>query len=115
MLIMDIQDKSILKILQIDGRASASYISEKIGLSIPAITERMRKMQDFGIIKDGLHIIFEDLQKGLTEYKNDTAETLNQYLTDFTTALKSAYDNTESIVGALESTAADLVAEINKK
>ena len=65
--------------------------------------------EDFGIIKDGLHIIFEDLQKGLTEYKNVTAETLDQYLTDFTTALKSAYDNTESIVGALEETVANLV------
>ena len=51
MIAIDVQDKSILQILQIDGRASASYISEKIGLSIPAVTERMRKMQDVGIIK----------------------------------------------------------------
>ena len=51
MITMDVQDKSILQILQIDGRASASYISEKIGLSIPAVTERMRKMQEVGIIK----------------------------------------------------------------
>jgi hypothetical protein len=55
------------------------------------------------------YIIFEDLQKGLTEYKNVTAETLDQYLTDFTTALKSAYDNTESIVSTLEDTVANLV------
>ena len=48
---IDIQDKEILKILQADGRASASYISDQIGLSVPAITERMRKMQECGIIK----------------------------------------------------------------
>ena len=51
MLILDIQDKAILQILQIDGRASASYISDKIGLSVPTVSERMRKMQEFGIVK----------------------------------------------------------------
>ena len=51
MIALDVQDKSILQILQVDGRASASYISDKIGLSVPAVTERMRKMQEVGIIK----------------------------------------------------------------
>ena len=50
-MILDLQDKAILQILQVDGRASASYVSEQIGLSVPAVTERMRKMQDIGIIK----------------------------------------------------------------
>ncbi|MBL7109988.1 MAG: Lrp/AsnC family transcriptional regulator, partial [Candidatus Marinimicrobia bacterium] len=39
-----------LEILQIDGRASASYIAEKIGLSVPAVSERIKKLQDTGII-----------------------------------------------------------------
>ncbi len=43
-------DKKILEILQIDGRASASYIAEKIGLSVPAVSERIKKLQDTGII-----------------------------------------------------------------
>ena len=48
---IDNSDKSILKILQKDGRASASYISDQIGLSIPAVSDRIKKMQDIGIIK----------------------------------------------------------------
>jgi len=48
---IDTSDKSILKILQKDGRASASYISDQIGLSIPAVSDRIKKMQDIGIIK----------------------------------------------------------------
>ena len=48
---IDASDKSILKILQKDGRASASYISDQIGLSIPAVSDRIKKMQDIGIIK----------------------------------------------------------------
>ena len=48
---IDDSDRSILKILQKDGRASASYISDQIGLSIPAVSDRIKKMQDIGIIK----------------------------------------------------------------
>ena len=48
---IDASDKSILKILQKDGRASASFISDQIGLSIPAVSDRIKKMQDIGIIK----------------------------------------------------------------
>ena len=48
---LDSSDRSILKILQKDGRASASYISDQIGLSIPAVSDRIKKMQDIGIIK----------------------------------------------------------------
>lgn len=48
---IDASDKSILKILQKDGRASASYISDQVGLSIPAVSDRIKKMQDIGIIK----------------------------------------------------------------
>ena len=55
---MDYQDRRILQILQNDGRASASFISENIGLSIPAVTDRIRKMQDSGIIK-GFQVIVD--------------------------------------------------------
>ena len=48
---MDHQDKRILQILQNDGRASASFISENIGLSIPTVSDRIKKMLDLGIIK----------------------------------------------------------------
>ena len=47
---LDQVDRDILSILQINGRASASYISEEIGMSIPTITERIKKLQDAGIV-----------------------------------------------------------------
>ena len=47
---LDTQDQKILQILQRDGRGSASRISEEVGLSIPAVTERMKKMQESGVI-----------------------------------------------------------------
>ena len=47
---LDEIDKEILHLLQIDGRASASYIAESIGMSIPAVTDRIKKLQESGVI-----------------------------------------------------------------
>lgn len=48
---MDKIDNSILKILKNDGRISLSEISSQVGLSIPAVRERMKKMESSGAIK----------------------------------------------------------------
>ena len=48
---LDQVDRAILSYLQIDGRSSASYISEKIGMSVPAVTDRIKKLNDLGVIK----------------------------------------------------------------
>tara|TARA_B100000131_G_scaffold282553_1_gene289854 strand:+ start:209 stop:670 length:462 start_codon:yes stop_codon:yes gene_type:complete len=47
---LDSIDKKILKILSEDGRASASYIAESISLSVPATTDRIKKLQDSDVI-----------------------------------------------------------------
>ena len=47
---LDQVDRDILAMLQQDGRASASHIAQEIGMSIPAITERIKKLQDAGIV-----------------------------------------------------------------
>ena len=47
---IDIIDKQILSILQKNARESASSIAEKINLSIPATSDRIKKMQDSDII-----------------------------------------------------------------
>ncbi len=41
---------SILEYLQKDARASFSEIGRKVGLSSPAVAERVKKMEDAGII-----------------------------------------------------------------
>ncbi len=48
---MDITDMRILEELKQNGRASASDISRGVNLSIPAVSERIRKLQDNGIIE----------------------------------------------------------------
>ncbi len=47
---LDHIDREILHLLQIDGRSSASHIAESVGMSIPAVTDRIKKLQESGII-----------------------------------------------------------------
>jgi Lrp/AsnC family leucine-responsive transcriptional regulator len=47
---LDETDIQILKALQNDGRESASHIAEKVNVSVPTVTERIRKLQESGII-----------------------------------------------------------------
>ena len=47
---LDQVDRGILAMLQQDGRASASLIAQEIGMSIPAVTDRIQKQQDSGVI-----------------------------------------------------------------
>ena len=47
---LDQVDRDILVNLQNDGRSSASHIASEIGMSIPAVTDRIKKMQESGII-----------------------------------------------------------------
>ena len=47
---LDDIDHKILIELQRSGRESASHIAEKINVSVPTITERIRKLEDGGVI-----------------------------------------------------------------
>ena len=47
---LDQVDRDILVNLQNDGRSSASHIASEIGMSIPAVTDRIKKLQESGII-----------------------------------------------------------------
>jgi Lrp/AsnC family leucine-responsive transcriptional regulator len=47
---LDQTDIQILKTLQKDARESASHIAEKVNVSVPTVTERIRKLQENGVI-----------------------------------------------------------------
>ena len=47
---LDQVDRDILNMLQVDGRSSASHIAEKVSMSIPAVTDRIKKLTDSGVI-----------------------------------------------------------------
>ena len=61
---LDTIDYKILTELQKDGRESASNIAEKINVSVPTITERIRKLQDSGVII-GFQAVVEPASIGL--------------------------------------------------
>lgn len=64
---MDELDKKILKTLQVNGRISIKELSNKINLTPPAVSERIKRLENQGIIlgygaiidnnKIGLHIL----------------------------------------------------------
>ena len=49
---MDDKDKLILSLLQKNGRMTASEIAGEVDLSVPAVTERIRKLTEGGVLKD---------------------------------------------------------------
>ncbi len=48
---MDRTDRQILNILQLNGRITNKAIAERIGLSTPAVLERIKKLENNGFIK----------------------------------------------------------------
>jgi Lrp/AsnC family leucine-responsive transcriptional regulator len=49
--ILDDIDLKILDFLQLNARTKSNEIAEKIGLSLPSVTDRLRKLEDMGIIE----------------------------------------------------------------
>lgn len=48
---LDDIDIKILEILQKNGRTRRNDLAEKVGLSLPAVSERLRKLEEGGIIQ----------------------------------------------------------------
>ena len=66
---LDEIDKQILGMLIDDSRIPLSHISKEIGISSPAIRERMRKLEQDGIIKGFSTIVdYKKLGLGLTAF-----------------------------------------------
>ena len=62
--IIDDIDHKILEILQNTGRDSASHIASEIGMSVPAVSERIHKLEEAGIIS-GYEAIVDPKKVGL--------------------------------------------------
>ena len=62
---LDSTDKAILRELQADARLSYAEIGRRVGLSSPAVQERVHKLEDAGIIK-GYHAQIDTGAIGLT-------------------------------------------------
>src|ERR687892_89806 len=60
---LDHHDLSIVKLLLRDGRAPASQIAEQIGLSRPAVADRIEKLERQGIIR-GTTVVVDPVALG---------------------------------------------------
>lgn len=56
--LLDHIDTQILTILQKDGRAKRNTIAEAVGLSLPSVSDRMRKLEERGFIM-GYHAMVD--------------------------------------------------------
>ena len=53
---IDAIDARILTLLQADGRAKRKDIAEAVGLSLPSVSDRMRKLEERGVVT-GYHAV----------------------------------------------------------
>lgn len=54
---LDTTDKKILTILQTDGRITNAKLAQKVGLSPPAVLERVRRLEASGVIEKYVAIL----------------------------------------------------------
>ena len=55
---IDAIDAQILTILQADGRAKRKDVAEAVGLSLPSVSDRMRKLEERGVVT-GYHAVLD--------------------------------------------------------
>ena len=84
MIKLDSIDKEILKLLSEDGRKSASNIAKGVGLSVPATADRIKKLQDLGVIIGFKAII--------------SSKKINLDITAFITVYSESSKNFETVV-----------------
>ena len=61
---IDDYDREILNFLQSDARIAASHIADELKISIPTVTERIKKLVEAGVIK-GFHANIDPKMLGL--------------------------------------------------
>ena len=66
---MDCTDYQILNLLQTDSRTTLKHIGDQVGLTAPAVSERIRRMEDKEVIKRfSIHIDRTLLDSSLTGF-----------------------------------------------
>lgn len=62
---MDTFDLQILRLVQTDNRRSAADLGQEIGLSVSAVSDRLRRLNAAGVIRAN-HAVVDPLRAGLT-------------------------------------------------
>ena len=73
-------DAQILTLLQAQGRMKRNRIAEEVGLSVPSVSERMRKLEEKGIIT-GYHAVVDAkrMHVDITAYIRVMVENSGEY------------------------------------
>ena len=61
---LDLIDKQIIELLQAQGRRTTSDLAHQVGLSVPAVAERIRKLHAGGVIQ-GFHALVDPKMIGM--------------------------------------------------
>lgn len=79
---LDDIDITILEILQKSGRTRRNDLAQTVGLSIPSVSERLRKLEENGIIT-GFHAVLDPKKIGrdITAYIKVTVDNSKHYQT----------------------------------
>jgi Lrp/AsnC family leucine-responsive transcriptional regulator len=79
-MMLDKVDCELLEILQQQGRTKRNELAEKVGLSLPAVSERLRKLEEEGII-EGYYtkLNYKKLGKDITAYIIVTIDTSKHF------------------------------------
>ena len=77
---IDAIDVQILTLLQADGRAKRKDIAEAVGLSLPSVSDRMRKLEERGVIT-GYHAVLDAkrLHRDITAFVAVTSDGSEHY------------------------------------
>lgn len=78
-------DVKILRLLQANGRMKRNAIAEEVGLSVPSVSERMRKLEERGVLV-GYHAVVD-------------AQRLHFDITAFIRVMVDGSDNYASVIG----------------
>lgn len=65
---MDKFDQAIIAELRLDARASISLISERVSLSRSAVSERIKKLENAGVIRGYQVLLSESQKEGVSVY-----------------------------------------------
>ena len=77
---IDQTDYIILELLQNNARIKRSEIAEKIGLSIPSVTDRLNKLENAGVIEAYItRLNHKSLGKDITAYIFVTSDSSSHY------------------------------------
>ena len=77
---LDAIDAKILNLLQANGRMKRSRVAEEVGLSVPAASERMRKLEVRGILEGYYAVVnAKELQYDITVFVRVTVDGSEHY------------------------------------